>query len=64
MKVGSALLVVDGTDEVLNRKAEFSLRPSRGQSVALERGLLTLARDTYNAALQHRRDAWRMAGVS
>ncbi len=63
-KVGSALLVVDGTDEVLVRKAEFAIRPTRNQAHVLERGLLQLSRDSYNAALQHRRDAWRWARVS
>lgn len=64
VKVGSALLVVDGTDETITRKAEFSLRPTRAQAHAIERGLLQLSRDAYNAALQERRDAWRWAGVS
>lgn len=54
-EVGSALLVVDGTDEILDRKAEMAIRPTRGQAVALDKGLLGLARDCYNASLEHRR---------
>jgi putative transposase len=64
VKVGTALLVVDGTDQVMCRKVEFSLRPSRGQKHALEHGLLPLSVDSYNASLQHRRDAWRRAKVT
>jgi len=64
LKVGSALLVVDGTDETVVRKAELSIRPTRAQAHAIERGIFQLSRDSYNAALEHRRGAWRWAGVS
>jgi hypothetical protein len=57
--VGSAKLIVDGTDATLFRKVEISLSPSRVQARALPQ-LLQLSRDTYNGALQHRRDAWQM----
>lgn len=63
LKVGSAKLVVDGTDEVLTRKAEVSLSPGRTKARALE-ALLEWSREIYNGSLQHRRDAWRMAKVS
>ena len=46
------------------RKAfKYRLYPSQAQAVALE-GQLTAARHLYNAALQERRDAWRMQRVS
>ncbi len=64
LKVGTSLLVVDGVDETLTRKAEFSLRPTRGQAHALEHGLFQLPRDAYNAALEQRRGAWRWNRVS
>jgi putative transposase len=60
LKVGSSKLVVDGTDETLVRKAEFSLSPSRCQARALG-ALMTWSRDVYNGSLQHRRDAWHIA---
>ena len=59
LRVGSAKLIVDGTDTALLRKAEISLRPSRGRARSLSQ-LLHLSRDIYNAALQHRRDAWQI----
>jgi putative transposase len=59
LRVGSAKLIVDGTDATLFRKVEISLSPSRVQARALPQ-LLQLSRDTYNGALQHRRDAWQM----
>ncbi len=58
--MGSSRLVVDGTDETLVRKAEFSLSPGRGQARALE-ALVEWSREVYNGALQHRRDAWHRA---
>lgn len=64
VKVGTSLLIVDGMDETLVRKTNISIRPTRGQARALERGLLQLSRDVYNAALQHRRDAWQIGRVS
>jgi putative transposase len=57
--VGSAKLIVDGTDSSLVRTAEISLGTSRVQSRYLTQ-LLHLSRDIYNGALQHRRDAWQM----
>lgn len=63
LRFGSARLVVDGTDETLARKAEISLSPGRVKSRALAR-LVSLSREVYNATVQHRRDAWRMARVS
>jgi putative transposase len=54
-------LVVDGTDATVVRKAQFSFSPTARQTTRLNR--LT-AICVYNAGLQHRRDAWRMAGVS
>ncbi len=63
LKVGAAKLVVDGSDESLIRKAEFSLSPGRTKSRALE-ALLDWSREVYNGALQHRRDAWQVAQVS
>jgi len=58
--MGSSKLVVDGTDETLVRKAEFSLSPGRCQARALE-ALVEWSREVYNGALQHRRDAWHRA---
>jgi hypothetical protein len=57
--VGSAKLIVDGTDTTVVRKAEIALRPSRVRARALFQ-LLQLSRDIYNGALQHRRDAWHI----
>jgi hypothetical protein len=36
-RVGTALLVVDGTDEVLNRKAEIALLPGRVKARSLSK---------------------------
>ena len=55
---GGGLLLVDGTDTTVHRKAEFAFTPSRKAAYALDR-LLGLRQETYNAALQERRDAWR-----
>ncbi|MHB8289126.1 MAG: hypothetical protein ACYDEY_07815 [Acidimicrobiales bacterium] len=63
VKVGSALLVIDGTDETLARKAELSICPNRVHTRSLQ-ALRTLSTDSYNASIQHRRDAWKIAGVS
>jgi putative transposase len=63
LKVGSAKLVVDGTDQSLTRKAEFSLSPGRSKSRVLD-DLVEWSREVYNGSLQHRRDAWHMAKVS
>jgi putative transposase len=62
-KYGPGWLVVDGTDETVIRKAEFSLRPSKRQAGLLEK-LLGACCEVYNAGLQERRDAWKMAGKS
>jgi putative transposase len=59
LRVGSAKLIVDGTDTALVRKAEIALRPSRVRARLLSQ-LLQLSCDIYNGALQHRRDAWRI----
>jgi putative transposase len=59
LRVGSARLIVDGTDTTLVRKAEISLRLSRAHTRYLNL-LLQLSRDIYKGALQHRRDAWQM----
>jgi hypothetical protein len=51
LRVGSAKLIVDGTDTTLVRKAEIALRPSRVRARVLSQ-LLRLSRDIYNGALQ------------
>jgi putative transposase len=56
LRVGSAKLIVDGTDTTLVRKADISLCPSRVGARSLSQ-LLQLSHDIYNGALQHRRDA-------
>jgi putative transposase len=62
LKVGSSKLVVDGTDETLARKAEFSLFPNRCQARALN-ALVDWSREVYNGSLEHRRHAWHRAKV-
>lgn len=62
LHVGTAKLVVDGTDTTLMRKATIAVLPTRVQARALS-ALLGWSRDVYNGALQHRRDAWRMGRV-
>src|SRR5216683_4194524 len=62
-KFGPGRLVVDGTDATVVRKAEFSFSPTDRQAARLDR-LVAICAEVYNAGLQHRRDAWRMAGVS
>jgi putative transposase len=59
LRVGSAKLIVDGTDTTLVRKAEIALRPSRVRARVLTQ-LLQLSHEIYNGALQHRRDAWHI----
>ena len=61
--MGTALLVVDGTDVVLNRKVKISILPGRVKARSLSK-LISLSREVYNATIQHRRDAWRMARAS
>jgi putative transposase len=52
-------LIVDGTDEVVFRKAEIAFKPAtRAQRRSLL-GLLDASREIYNAGLQERRDAYR-----
>jgi putative transposase len=63
LRVGSAKLIVDGTDTALVRKAEIALCPSRVRARSLTL-LLQLTRDIYNDALQHRRDAWQITRKS
>lgn len=58
---GPGRLVVDGRDATVVRKATFAFKPSRTQESRLH-GLLRVCREVYNAALQERRDAWRLAG--
>jgi putative transposase len=54
-------LIVDGTDEVVFRKAQIGFKPAtRAQGGALL-GLLDATREVYNAALQERRDAYAHA---
>src|ERR1019366_5980903 len=50
-RVGTALLVVDGTDEVLNRRAEIALLPGRVKARSLSK-LVSLSREIYNATVQ------------
>jgi putative transposase len=61
-RFGPGRMVVDGTDATVTRKAEFSVSPTTRQGSRLER-LFSVCVETHNAGLQHRRDAWRMAGV-
>ena len=59
LRVGSAKLIVDGTDTTLARKAEIALRPSRVRGRLLTQ-LLQFSHDICNGALQQRRDAWHV----
>lgn len=61
LKHGPGRLVVDGRDQTVVRKAQFAFRPSRRQEHKLHT-LLRISREVYNAALQERRDAYRLAG--
>ncbi len=63
IRVGPALLVVDGTDETLDRKAQFSLAPGRVKARRLSK-LISLSAEVYNAAIEHRRGAYQRAGVT
>jgi putative transposase len=63
LKMGSSKLIVDGTDETLCRKTEFSLVPGRAKARALVK-LGNWSREVYNGALQHRRDAWHLKKVA
>lgn len=53
--------MVDGRDQTVVRKASFAFKPSRRQERELHT-LLGVCREVYNAALQERRDAYRLAG--
>ena len=46
----------------MRRNYKFRLRPTTRQHVALEQCLAS-HRELYNAALQERRDAWRLGGT-
>jgi hypothetical protein len=59
IRIGSAKLIVDGTDETICRKATFSLSPGRAKARVLDR-LVTLSREVYNAGLAERRGAWQL----
>jgi putative transposase len=52
-------LIVDGTDEVVFRKAEIAFKPPTRRKRRALLGLLDVTREVYNAALQERRDAYR-----
>ena len=60
-RYGPGRLVVDGRDRTVVRKATFAFRPTKAQAGRLH-GLLRVCCEVYNAALQERRDAWRVAG--
>jgi putative transposase len=47
----------------IRRAYKYRLYPTKGQAAKLER-VLDLCRELYNAALQERRDAYRMAGMT
>jgi len=47
----------------IRRAYKYRLYPTRGQAAKLEQ-VLDRCRELYNAALQERRDAYRMAGVT
>jgi putative transposase len=48
---------------IIHRTFKYKLRPTLAQEQALDRTLM-LCRHVYNAALQERRDAWRMRGIT
>jgi len=55
LRVGSAKLIVDGTDTTLVRKAEIALRPSRVRARLVSQ-LLQFSCDIYNGDVASRRD--------
>ncbi len=57
-KYGCGHLIVDGTDEVITRKASFAFNPGRRQERLLM-GLLAMCCEVYNAGLEERREAFR-----
>ena len=48
---------------IVRRSFRYRLYPTKGQATAMRR-TLDLCRELYNAALQERRDAWRLNRVS
>ena len=55
----SGWLVVDGTDETIARKATIAFKPRSDRQRAKLLHALACTQETYNAALQERRDAYR-----
>ena len=47
----------------MHAKLSYPIRPNRVQARSLQ-ALRTLSTDSYNASIQHRCDAWKIAGVS
>ena len=60
-KHGRGRMTVDGRDDVVMRKTTIAFRPSKRQERELHR-LLSISCEVYNAGLQERRDAYRLAG--
>ena len=60
---GGGWLLVDGSDETLHRKAEFSFNPSNKQMTLLLM-LLRACCEVYNAALEERARAWKHSRTS
>ena len=58
----SGLLLVDGHDETVFRKAEIGFKPATRRQRRSLLALLDASREVYNAALQERRDAHRHDG--
>ena len=52
-------LIVDGTDQVVFRKAGIALKPATRTQRRSLLALLDATREVYNAGLQERRDAYR-----
>ena len=53
--------IVDGTDEVVFRKAQIAVKPATRRQRRALLGLLDATREVYNAALQERRAAYAPA---
>lgn len=51
------------TAKVIRKSYKFRIYPSRAQTLVLE-NTLEICRELYNAALQERRDAWRLNRIS
>jgi putative transposase len=62
-KHGGGRLLVDGGDDTLHRKAEFSFNPSNKQMTLLLM-LLRACCEVYNAALEERSRAWKRSRTS